>query len=109
LDAEPPEHRLRDRLEQRFVSKDELAKPSLKFGSRPEILRAEWRLALLRNVEGAAAPHPALDEIGVDVAGLFEREIALRHRAVPRGAKTHPVFNRSRREQVEHTLVHFVV
>src|SRR5438067_9138603 len=80
--AEALKHRLGNRLEQRFVSERQAAKLTLKFRTGPIIFRSERALALLWNIERAPAPQPALDQIGMDVAGLLNREITLADGAV---------------------------
>ena len=87
--AEALEHRLRDRLEQLLMGEDELAELPLVVGLRPIILRPERAVPLLRNVESAPAPHPALDEVGMDVAGLLDREITLVDRAMAISPEAH--------------------
>ena len=95
--AQPLQHRLGDRLEQRLVRQHQPAEARLILRPRPIILGAERRVALLRNIERAPAPHPALDQVGMDVARLLDREIALVDRAVALRAKAHLVGQRRRR------------
>src|SRR3954447_24430949 len=108
ITSEGHEHRLGNRLEQWLVCENETAELSLIFRRRPIVFGLERLGALLRDVEGAPAPQPALDQIGVDVAGLLDWEITLADGTVARGAEAHLVGEGRRREQVDHRLVHGV-
>src|SRR6476469_10964561 len=109
VDAKALKHRLRDRLEQRLVRQHQAPEQLLLLGARPEVLRPGGLAARLRYVERAAAPDPTFDEVGVDLARLFEREIALRDRSEPFRTEAHLVRQWRRREQVEHAVVDLVV
>ena len=56
-----------------------------------------------------AAEDPSLDEIGMHVARLFDREVALIDRAEALGAEAHLLVEREAREELGHALVRLVV
>src|SRR5882762_6538478 len=58
----------------------------------------------LRIFEGAAAKHPALHQIGMHVAGLFDREVALIDGAETLGAEAHLFVERERAEDLFDSL-----
>src|SRR5690348_6782089 len=107
--AEALEHRLGDRLEQLLMGQHELARLLLIIGFRPIIPRRKQPIPLLRYVERTPTPHPTLDKVGMDVAGLLDREISLVDRSVPFRAKAHLFCERGRREQIERQLFHLIV
>ena len=61
----------------------ELPEEGLHLRPRPELRGAERGHAV--QVEGPAAEDPALDEVGMDVGRLLDREVALVDGAVPPG------------------------
>ena len=104
VDAKTLKHGARDRFEQRFVREREGTENGFPFRVRPEVLGSKSVLPLLRHVECASTPDPALDQVRMDIAGFAYGEIALTHRAETFGAEAHLVVEAGCREQLLHAI-----
>jgi hypothetical protein len=100
--AEVLEETLHHRQNETLVRADQGVEERLLLRHRPEV-------GDVRRVKSPAAEHPALDEVGVHVAGLFDRKVALIHRAVALGAEAHLLVETAAREDLLDALLRFVV
>ena len=105
--AQGTEQALHDRKNQPLVGLAHPAEERLAPGAGPEVFLAVRRIVV--EVERTPAEHPALDQVGVDVAGLLDREVPLVDRAEAARAVAKLLLERGLGEQLEDPRVGLVV
>ena len=93
--AQRAQQALHHREDQSLVGLGHPTEERLESGPGPEVGLAVRRVAV--EVERTPTEHPALDQVGVNVARLLDREVALVDRAEATGAVPHLLFQRDAR------------